>query len=327
MSKLKCVVLDGWTLTENIPGDGAAPDEPTWLALSEGVDLTVYPRSPKQTVVDRLGDAALVLTNKVIIDREVMEHCPALRYIGVLATGTNVVDMAAAQQRGIVVTNVPGYATASVVEHVFALILELSTRAAEHARAVASGAWSAAPDFTFRLGPTVELAGRNLGIVGFGNIGRRVAAVAQAFGMRVLVASRTRHPEAGVNYLNLDDLFVESDVLTLHCPLSAETQQLVNARRLSLMRPGAILINTGRGGLIDELALARALADGKLRGAGLDVLSTEPPSPDHPLLKAPRCIITPHQAWATNAARQRLMDTVTQNVFAYLVGNPINRVA
>ncbi|HEY5961612.1 MAG TPA: NAD(P)-dependent oxidoreductase, partial [Polyangiaceae bacterium] len=194
MAKLNCVVLDGFTLTEHVPGGPVMPGEPTWQALAELVNLTVFPRSPQPTVVERIRAAELVLTNKVGIDAAVMQHCPLLRYIGVLATGTNVVDLDAAKQRNILVTNVPGYATESVVAHVFALILELSMRASEHAGAVAKGDWSNAPDFTFRLGSSLELSGRTLGIVGFGNIGQRVAAVGQAFGMRVVVATRTKRP-------------------------------------------------------------------------------------------------------------------------------------
>ncbi|HMA97749.1 MAG TPA: D-2-hydroxyacid dehydrogenase, partial [Polyangiaceae bacterium] len=280
--------------------------------------------------IERSRGAELLLTNKVVLDRSAIEQLPGLRYIGVLATGTNVVDMSAARSRGIVVTNVPGYATESVVAHVFGLILELEMRVSELSQAVHAGDWSRAPDFTFRRGSTLELATLTLGVVGLGNIGRRVAEVGRAFGMRVLGCSRigSKRPlPSGVELTSMDELFEVADVITLHCPLVPETQHLVNARRLSTMKSTAILINTGRGALVDESALAAALSQERIRGAGLDVLSVEPPPAGHPLLLAPHCIVTPHSAWSTCAARLRLMQAVTSNVEAFLAGAPTNMVS
>lgn len=295
------------------------------------VRLSVFPRTDYRDVTDRARDAELVLTNKVVLDQAQLERLPRLRYIGVLATGTNVIDLEAARARNIVVTNVPGYATESVVAHVFASILALESRLCELGRAVKEGAWCRSPDFTFRLGSTLELAGSTLGIIGLGNIGRRVAEVGLAFGMRVLAATRTNsappHTPRGVELAPVDHIFANADVITLHCPLVPETKHLVDARRIASMKPEAILINTGRGPLVDEFALAAALEQGTLRGVALDVLSTEPPPPDHPLLRAPRCLITPHTAWSTTAARLRLMQIVSSNVAGFLNGNAVHRVA
>jgi glycerate dehydrogenase len=330
MTKPRCVVLDGWTLTEHVPGNLSRSGEPSWAPIAEMVELEVYPRSAPAERLTRAQGAELILTNKVVLDRPLFEALSELSYVGVLATGTNVVDLAAAKACNVVVTNVPGYATESVVAHVFGLILELEMRTTEHARAVTEGGWSQSPDFSFRLGSTLELAGRCIGIVGYGNIGKRVAEVARAFGLRVLVATRPGKAlpaDAGVEFCDVDRLFAEADIISLHCPLVPETEKLVDAQRLARMKPDAILINTGRGPLVDEPALLAALAAGRIRGAGLDVLSTEPPLPNHPLLGAPRCLVTPHLAWATTAARQRLMHIVTSNIAAYLAGAPTNRVA
>jgi glycerate dehydrogenase len=329
--KPRCVVLDGFTLTEQGLGEVVVAGEPTWNRLAEHTELCVYPRTPADLTVKRAANAELVLTNKVrLLERE-LEALPRLRYIGVLATGTNVVDLDAARARDIVVTNVPDYATESVVEHVFGLLFELSLAIGEHAQAVSKGTWSSSPDFSFRVRQTNELAGKTLGIVGFGTIGRRVATVASAFGMRVIVAHSHRGNDVSssdldVTFCTLDELFAEADVITLHCPLVAETYQIVNRARLAKMKRDAFLINTGRGPLIDEEALATALHEGQLGGAGLDVLSEEPPRADHPLIGAPRCLITPHVAWATRTARMRLMGIVVDNVEAYLRGAPIHRV-
>jgi glycerate dehydrogenase len=251
-----------------------------------------------------------------------------LRYIGVLATGYNVVDVAAARARGMVVTNVPAYSTPSVAQHVFALLLELTRGAGRHAALVRQGHWSSSPDFAFWVGDQVELAGLTCGIVGFGAIGRAVARIAGAFGMRVLVHTRTPDPAAWpeVTFVGLNELFTTADIISLHCPLSDETRGLVNAMRLAAMKPTAYLINTGRGPLVDEAALASALRAGQIAGAGLDVLAQEPPPADNPLLTAPNCVITPHLAWATTASRQRLLDVAIDNVRAFVEGNPRNRV-
>jgi glycerate dehydrogenase len=251
-----------------------------------------------------------------------------LRYIGVLATGYNVVDVAAAGAHGVAVTNVPAYSTPSVAQHVFALLLDLTRGAGHHAALVRQGSWSAAPDFAFWATPQVELAGLTFGIVGFGAIGQAVARIALAFGMRVLVQTRRPDPAAwsDVAFVTSDQLFAEADVVSLHCPLTEETRGMVNSTRLAAMKPSAYLLNTGRGPLVDEAALAAALRDGRLAGAGLDVLAQEPPPADNPLLSAPNCVITPHLAWATKAARQRLLDVAVDNVRAFLAGREQNRV-
>uniref|UniRef100_UPI00272EE6EC D-2-hydroxyacid dehydrogenase n=1 Tax=Geoalkalibacter sp. TaxID=3041440 RepID=UPI00272EE6EC len=262
-----------------------------------------------------------------------LAQLPRLRYIGVLATGYNVVDVAAARERNILVTNVPAYSTASVAQLVFALLLELTQQVGHHARLVREGRWTAAADFCFWERPLVELDGLTLGIVGFGAIGRRVAGLARAFGMEVLVHTanpdRYRETREGqdVRFVGLDELFASADALTLHCPLTEETRNLVDARRLELMKPSAYLINTGRGPLVDEAALAAALNAGRIAGAGLDVLSVEPPTSANPLLQAANCFITPHIAWATRAARERLMATAVANVRAFLAGAPRNVVS
>ncbi len=328
----RCVVLDGFTLTPHVPPAVCPRDEPSWGPLASLVDLVVHERTAPQDVVGRARDAELLLTNKVVLDRSTLGALEKLRYVGVLATGTNVVDLGAARDAGIVVTNVPGYATESVVEHVFALMLELSLAVADHAYAVAEGGWARARDFTFRLGPTRELAGLTLGIVGVGNIGARVAVVGHALGMRVVAAHQASMNDAhrralAIEWTSVDDVFAQADVLTLHCPLRPDTEKLVDVRRLSLMKPTALLINTGRGGLVDEEALAQALFGGQIAGAALDVLSEEPPRAGHPLVGAPHCLITPHMAWATVQARHRLMAVVTQNIGAFLEGLAQNVVA
>lgn len=316
---MKIVVLDGYT---------ANPGDLDWSPLAALGELTVHERTPAALTVARAAGAQVALTNKVVLGEAEMAALPELRYIGVLATGYNVVDVAAASARGVAVTNVPAYSTPAVAQHVFALLLELTRGAGHHAALVRQGRWSAAPDFAFWETPQVELAGRSFGIIGFGAIGRAVARIALAFGMRVLVYTRTPDPAAWpeVTFVALDRLFAEADVVSLHCPLTGETRDLVNAARLGQMRPTAYLINTGRGPLVDEPALAAALHAGRIAGAGLDVLTQEPPPADNPLLSAPNCIITPHLAWATRAARQRLLDVAVDNVRAFLAGREQNRV-
>jgi glycerate dehydrogenase len=309
---MRIVVLDGFTLN---PGDLS------WDALRALGDCVVHDRTAAPDVVARARGAAIVLTNKTVLDRAALAQLPDLRYVGVLATGYNVVDMAAAAQRGVTVTNVPAYGTRAVAQHTFALLLELAQRVGEQAAAVREGRWCACPDFSFCDHPLVELDGLTMGIVGYGNIGRSVAEIARAFGMRVLVNSRR---VAGS--VDLDVLFGESDVLSLHCPLTPETRGLVNAARLARMKPTAFLLNTGRGPLVDEGDLADALNAGRLAGAGLDVLSVEPPPPTNPLLNARNCLITPHVGWAARAARERLMHEAVANVRAFLSGTPRNVV-
>jgi glycerate dehydrogenase len=321
---MKIVVLDGYALN---PGDLS------WQVLEALGDCTVYERTPKELVIERAAGAEILLTNKVVLGSEQLAQLPQLRYIGVLATGYNVIDVEAARRHNVTVTNVPAYSTASVAQMVFALLLELTQQVGHHARLVREGRWSASADFCFWDRPLVELEGLTLGIVGFGAIGRRVARLGRAFGMEVLV--HTAHPEKyrqteegrPARFIGLDDLFRASDAVSLHCPLTEETRELVDARRLELMKPSAFLINTGRGPLVDEAALAAALNAGRIAGAGLDVLTAEPPPAGNPLLQAANCCITPHIAWATRAARQRLMATAVENLRAFLAGDPQNVVS
>lgn len=307
----RIVVLDGHTLN---PGDLS------WDELSALGDCTVHARTAPAEVAEHSRGAAVLLTNKTPLPAAVIAALPDLRYIGVLATGYNVVDTAAARARGIPVTNVPAYGTASVAQHTFALLLELTNRTGHHAATVREGRWSAQPDFCYWDGSLVELAGLTLGIVGQGRIGAAVAALGRAFGMDVRVATR-----AG-GRTELEAVLRAADVVTLHCPLTPDTKHLINAETLAWLKPTAFLLNTSRGPLIDEAALAAALAAGRLAGAGLDVLSVEPPPADHPLLTAPRCLITPHLAWGAVAARTRLMRTAVENVRAWLAGRPQNVV-
>jgi glycerate dehydrogenase len=314
---VKIVVLDGYTMN---PGDLS------WEGLEGLGECAVYERTPPERVVERAAGAEVVLTNKVVLDGAVMARLPALKYIGVLATGYNVVDTAAARERGIVVTNVPAYSTRSVAQLVMALVLELAHHVGHHARTVREGRWTASQDFVYWDYPLVELDGLVMGIVGFGQTGRAVADLARAFGMRVLVHTRTPTAGPGVEFVDLATLLRRSDVVSLHCPLTPQTEDLVSAKRLALMKPTAFLINTSRGPVVNERDLAEALSAGRIAGAGLDVLSTEPPKADNPLLAAKNCFITPHFAWATRAARDRLMKTVVANVRAFLAGRPQNVV-
>ncbi|MEM9353067.1 MAG: D-2-hydroxyacid dehydrogenase [Planctomycetota bacterium] len=297
------------------------PGDLDWAPLEALGELTVHDRTAPAELLERAAGAAALLTNKCVLDRAAIEALPELRYIGVTATGTNVVDLAAAAERGVAVTNVPDYGTESVAQAVFAHILNLANRTAGHAAAVRDGRWTASPDFCFWDGTLVELAGRTLGVVGFGKTGRAVARIAGAFGMEVLAASRRPvEASAGVRPATVDEVFAASDVVSLHCPLTPETAGLVSRERLATMKPTAWLVNTGRGPLVDEAALADTLNAGQLAGAGLDVLSTEPPPADNPLLSAKNCYVTPHIAWATTAARRRLLDCVVGNLAAWQAG-------
>ena len=316
---MKIIVLDGYTL---FPGD---LDMCALHALGE---VTFYDRTPPELVAQRIGDAPIVLTNKARITREVMDACPGLRYIGVLATGYNVVDIDAAKARGIVVTNVPAYSTQAVVQHTMALLLAGMSRVSEYDAQVKRGAWSASPDFCFFAGPMEEIAGKTLGIVGFGSIGQAVARAALGFGMRVLVHTRTERASAlDVQFVSLDALLAGSDVLSLHCPLTEKTQGMIGAEAIAQMKPGVRVINTARGPLVDEAAMAQALEGGRVACYMADVLSTEPPQADNPLLHAPHTILTPHVAWAPRETRTRLRDTAVGNVRAYLNGTPENVVS
>lgn len=308
---LRIVVLDGHTLN---PGDLS------WEPLSQLAAVTVHARTAAADIVARARDAAIVLTNKVPLSADTLAQLPNLRCIGVLATGHNIVDSAAARTRGIPVTNIPAYGTQSVAQHVFALLLELTQRAGHHAQTVHDGRWVRSADWCYWDGALVELAGLTLGLVGAGRIGQAVGTIGAAFGMNVRYATRS------AGRAGLEAVLRESDVVSLHCPLTPDTRHLINARTLGWMKPATFLINTGRGALIDETALAAALHAGRIAGAGLDVLSTEPPSPDNPLPGAPNCLITPHIAWATGAARRRLMAVAVENVRAWIAGHPQNVV-
>ena len=310
------VVLDGFALN---PGDLS------WDDLKSIGECAIYDRTTPDEVLNRARGAGIILTNKTILDRTVIENLPDMRYIGVMATGYNVVDFDAAGERRIPVTNVPEYATVSVVQMVFAYLLELTQHVAHHAETVRSGRWVSSRDFCYWDMPLIELDGLVMGIIGYGRIGRRVAQVARAFGMEVLVHDIDTNV-TGVRYAGLDELFRKSDVVSLHCPLTPGSREIVNTGRLELMKPTAFLINTGRGPLVNEDDLAEALNTGKIAGAGLDVLSVEPPRSDNPLLVAKNCYITPHIAWATRAARSRLMKTVGENIRAFLRGEPRNVV-
>ena len=317
---MKIVVLDGYATN---PGDLS------WEGLSEFGELTVYDRTPAEMTVERARGAEVLISNKAFLGATEMAALPELRYVGIQATGVNVVDLKAAGERGVAVTNVPAYSTASVAQHAFALLLELTRGVGLHAELVQQGAWTNCPDFAFQETPQIELTDKVFGVVGYGDIGKMTAQIAMAFGMRVLVHTRTPDPEtcSEVSFVGLDQLLAEADVVSLSCPLTAETERLINAERLALMKASAYLINTGRGLLVDEEALAKALRDGVIAGAGLDVLSQEPPPAENPLLNAPNCFITPHLAWATRAARQRLIDEIVANLRAFLAGEVRNRVA
>ena len=316
---MQIVILDGFTLN---PGDLS------WSGLEALGPTTVHDRTPADQTIAWAVDCEIVLTNKTVLSRETIEQLPRLRYIGVLATGYNVVDLDAARERNIPVANVPDYGTPSVVQMVFAHLLNLTLRVADHGRGVQAGRWSRCDDFCYWDFPLVELAGLTIGIVGFGRIGRSVAMVARSFGMNVLAYDLfppSDRPE-GVRFVDLEELFRQSDVVSLHCPLTPETHHLVNTDRLAMMKRSSLLINTSRGPLVDEAALAEALNTDQIAGAGLDVLSIEPPVADNPLLVAKNCCITPHIAWATRAARQRLLDIAVANLRAFLDGKPQNVV-
>jgi glycerate dehydrogenase len=315
---MKIVVLDGYTLN---PGDLS------WAALEQLGDVTLHDRTPPEQVASRCADADIVITNKALLPRDVLAALPKLRFIAVTATGFNIVDTATARERNIPVSNVPLYGTRAVAQFTIALLLELCHRVGAHADTVRAGDWVKSTDWCYSRHPLLELDGLTFGVVGWGRIGQATAEIARAMGMRILAASRSpKPPKDGVEFTDVDDLFRRADVVSLHCPLTPETKHLVNAERLALMKPSAFLLNTSRGPLLDEAAVAAALNSGRLAAAGLDVLSTEPPKADNPLLSARNCIITPHQAWAAKAARDRLLETTVGNVRAFLAGAPQNVV-
>ena len=315
----KIVILDG---------HAANPGDLDWGPLRELGQCVIYERTPPSEVVTRAAGASVVLTNKVSMTRAIISRLPDLRYLGTLATGVDAIDLAAAGERGIVVCNVPAYSTASVAQLTFALLLELTHHVGHHAAGVREGVWSRSRDFAYWDFPLVELAGLRLGLLGCGAIGQAVAKIAQAFGLEVCATRRGDRPleVPGVQQVSVETLFREADILSVHCPLTPDTRGLVNAARLATMRPSAYLLNTSRGPIVVEQDLADALNAGRIAGAGLDVLSSEPPRADNPLLTARNCLITPHIAWGTLAARERLLATVVSNIRAYLNGAPQNVV-
>ena len=315
--KPKIVVLDGHTLN---PGDL------NWDALGKIGELTVHDRTPPEQVAERAAEAEIVFTNKALLPAEAINALPSLKYIGVLATGYNVVDITEARARDIPVTNIPGYGTESVAQTTFALILELAQQPALHDVSVHAGEWTAHPDFCYWKKPLIELNGLTLGLVGYGAIGQAVARLGRAFGMKILVHTRTAREEADTEFVDCQTVFTESDVVSLHCPLTDENQGFVNADLLSQMKPTAYLINTARGPLVHEADLAKALNEEQIAGAATDVLSVEPPPADNPLFGAKNLIITPHIGWATRAARERLMNIAVDNLDAFLRGTPQNVV-
>ena len=315
---MKIVVLDGY---------GLNPGDLSWEALQALGELTVYDRTSPAELLDRAAGAEILLTNKTVLTADNLAALPDVRYIGVLATGYNVVDIPAANARGIVVTNIPAYSTASVAQMVFAHLLNITQRVGHYAHDNREGRWVNHPDFCYWDTPLVELAGKQMGLVGLGHTGMATARLALAFGMEVC-AYTSKSPEQlpeGIRKCSLDELFAECDVLSLHCPLTADTKELVNARRLATMKPTAIVLNTGRGPLVNEADLADALNRGVIAAAGVDVLSTEPPQADNPLLTARNCFVTPHIAWALEA-RTRLMDIAVANVKGFLQGQVINQI-
>ncbi|MCD6354175.1 MAG: D-2-hydroxyacid dehydrogenase [Prolixibacteraceae bacterium] len=315
---MRIVVLDGYTLN---PGDLS------WEEMKKMGDFIVYERTPPGLTIERSKGASAIFTNKVNIDKEVISHLPELKFIGVLATGINVVDLEAATNAGIVVTNIPAYSTASVAQMVFSHILNFAQNVSVHAQSVSAGEWASSIDFTYRKTTQIELAGKTLGIIGFGLIGQAVAKIGLAFGMRIIFNNRSRKEVTfDARQVDLTTLLVESDFISINCPLTAENKGFINKTALEKMKPTAFLVNTGRGPLVNEQDLADALNAGKIAGAGLDVLSVEPASPDNPLPKAKNCFITPHIAWATIEARKRLMHIATENIKAFVEGSPINVV-
>ncbi|MFA5468251.1 MAG: D-2-hydroxyacid dehydrogenase [Sphaerochaetaceae bacterium] len=317
MSSYKIVVLDGYT--EN-PGDLS------WEALSQLGTLTLYERTAPSEVLERIKAAEIVLTNKVVLDRSIITHSPNLRYIGVLATGYNVVDLEAAKERAIIVTNIPSYSSQAVAQFTFALLLEICHNVGQHSREVFNGRWQTSKDFCFWVAPLIELAGKTMGIIGYGKIGRATAQIAQAMGMRVVVNNPSPVHDNSVESLFIDELLAQSDVISLHCPLTEQTREIIRAETIEKMKDGVILLNTGRGQLINEGDVAEALKRGKIYAAGVDVVSQEPIRHDNSLLGAPNCFITPHIAWATYESRSRLMEIAIANVRGFIEGKIQNQV-
>jgi glycerate dehydrogenase len=316
---MKIVVTDGYTVNSG---------DLQWDAIKAFGELTVYERTPPHLIEERCREATIVLTNKTPFSRSTLLALPDLKCISVLATGFNVIDTDAAKERNIVVCNVPGYGTASVAQHVFALLLELTNAVGFHSRSVHDGGWHASADWCYTLQPVMELHGKTIGIVGFGNIGQHVAKIAAAFGMRIIYHNHREKESAVGEQVTIETLFRQSDVVSLHCPLTQENKHMVNSSLLRQMKPTAFLINTARGPLVNEEDLAAALNNAVIAGAALDVLEAEPPtSKQLPLIAARNCIVTPHNAWMSREARSRMMDVTAKNIAAFLHGEPVNRVA
>jgi len=315
---MNIVVTDGYTLN---PGDLS------WDSIAAFGSIIVYERTLPEEIYERCKDAEIILGNKVPFTKNTISKLSKLKLISVLATGYNVIDTTAAKEQNIIVCNVPAYGTASVAQHTIALLLELSNRVSVHSKSVADGEWVTAKDWSYTKASIIELAGKMLGIVGMGNIGKQVAKIAAAFGMNILYNSRTDKNLSAYEFTDIQTLFTKSDVVTLHCPLTEENTGFVNMELLKKMNPAAFLINTARGALINEADLADALNNHIIAGAALDVLSTEPPEADNPLLYAKNCIITPHNAWISKEARERIMAVTAENIKAFIEGKPINRVA
>jgi glycerate dehydrogenase len=315
-----------------LEADAVNPGDLSWEPVESVCDLTIYDQTDEQTKWDHIGGAEIVLTNKVIIDEEVFRRFPSIRYVGVCATGYNVVDLDAARRRGIVVTNVPSYSTASVAQHTFALMLDLLSKISLHDASVKAGDWTRSKSFCYWKAPVDDIEGKVLGICGFGSIGRRVSEIAQAFGMKVIVY--TQHPGnylsfvgPSLRFADLTSMLSFSDIVSLHCPLTDDTKELIRRETIRRMKDGAYLINVARGGLVNEQDLADALGSGKLAGAGVDVVSDEPMKADSPLLSAPNILITPHIAWASRASRKCLIDRIASNIGAWVSGAPQNVVS
>lgn len=315
---MKIVILDAYA---------ANPGDLSWDEFAALGELTVYDRTAPEDVAARIGDAEVVFINKVRLTDEIFAACPNLKLVSILATGYNIVDLAAAKRRGITVCNVPGYSTRAVVQMTFALLLEICQQVGLHSGAVHTGQWQSCPDFCFWDRPLIELDGKTMGIVGYGAIGSAVGTVAQALGMKLLVTARHEKPvPEGARFVSLPELLAQSDVVSLHCPQTAENARMIDAGALAQMKDGAILLNTARGGLLDEQAVADALRSGKLLAAGMDVVSAEPIRADNPLLTAPNCFLTPHIAWAPLETRRRLQTISAENLRAFLAGKPQNVV-
>ncbi len=322
----RIVVLDAFTTSPLGLGE-EDPSHPSWQGLADLGEVVLHARTKPEEVPERAAGAPVVLTNKVVLGAEMIRSLPDLRYIGLMSTGTNVVDLDCAREQGVTVTNVPAYAAPSAAQHAIALMLELALRLSENAALARSGVWSGQSDFCITSGRIIELAGRNFGIVGCGEIAQATARVAHALGMRILVFSRThRETPFPAEWVDRDRILADSDVLSLHCPLTPETRHFINRDSLARMKPGALLINTGRGPLVNEGAVADALHQGRLGGYGADVTESEPPPADNPLFTAPRAVVTPHCAWASTEARTRLMETLVSNLQAFVDGHPVNTV-